>query len=248
MDNKDIVREKTFFEVPIHIFTGEILEKDSELVFRKTEDGQKEFIDDLSYVIARFDDEVNENFKKYFRRITQGRGIKNVDEIDINDHDVAALITKAKAKRNGKVGKNEISAIITRVKNLHQPQFMLISFQMMLWAMLYKDMFNIKGKALDSRFEVEIEPSYWDGAKVQESALDKLLSNDMQPPEPFLDKEDPLEIMIAIVTTFINNHKELSDTLQTYIKKAYVGIGMLNSNQTQEDNIFLSEQLDELLS
>lgn len=244
MDNKDIVREKTFFEIPIDINTGEILEIRDGQVYKG-----EEVIDDLNYIIARFNEAANDRFRKYFSRVVQSRGIKIVDEIDQNDHDVRNLINRAKQKRKGKISNNEISAIITRVKNLHQPQNMLISFQMILWTMLYDDLFIITNKGIDTRFSIDVEDSYWEGARVKTKtdALDQLLASDLLPPEPFMDNTDPLEIMLAITTTFVNDHKELSDALQPMLKKAYVGIGFLNTDQSQEDAVFLGSQLDEVL-
>jgi hypothetical protein len=120
--------------------------------------------------------------------------------------------------------------------------------QIISWALLYDDLFTIKGKQLECRLEIEVPETYWDRESIgAEESLDSLLV-DYTPPMVAFDRTNPLEIMVALVTQLGEQHKQFMDTYGEYIRRAFAGLTLSSRAASIDDAGFLQSTLDEFLS
>jgi hypothetical protein len=234
---------EVYFNWHINVDTGEVLtEKDGAYY-----DKENVVVDPMRVLTLGFNDKTAEEIMKRTRTLLITRGIKDPEAIDENDNDVRDLVKKyRRAFRN--VPQSKISTFIQSVKREHTPHYTLALFQVISWAIMRKSVFTIhKNKSIESKFDVVIPESYWDGAKVERDPLDELLDEYM-PPAPLIDKNNPFEVMIAVASQIVNEYKPISDVFQDAVKRVYTGISILNSQEGLDDISFLRDRLDELLS
>lgn len=194
-------------------------------------------------------DKIDEIMKRSRLLITK-RGIKDVDDINKDDYDVKRLIEDYRRKFK-KVPEGKISAFIQQVKTVHEPHNTLAIFQIIVWSLMRESVISMgKNRVVECRLDIEVPEEYWQGAKVISSdPIDELLDNQLDNvPQPFIDKNDPLEWMIAITSQIMNKYEDFSKTLQEYIKKVYVAMSLLNSTEEFDDIGYFRSRLFDLLS
>lgn len=259
-DALKIAGELAFFEEAIELHSGICLEYDKGRYFytkEKNEEGAEPEIIEVpkdEYVILRFNDATYERIEKFMRKVISMRGVKDLDSIDEQDADVKKMIRERRqANGNRRLGDSQVSAIIESVKRSHRPQYTLISFQVIAWAMMYEDLFIVTSKSVESKIDIDVPDEYWE-SRIKETSkesaddvLEKMLEK-YEAPIPFVDRTNPLEIMLAITTSLINSNELFAKALGTYVTKAYAGVSTIINAGQYDDAGFLREQLVELLS
>lgn len=249
-ERNKIILERITFNDFYEVKTGKkVIELNGKWIYES--DLEQEFPVEVSFadiINIKFDKTVYERFNKYGRVIFTKRGLKNPEEINEKDYSVRQLIEKAKRRnKNAPLSVQQVAALVEEVRREYQPHSMLATYQVLLWAMVYDSMFKIDGKNLEYKFDVKIPASYWGGAKVDKDPLDALIDIENNIVGVFLDPNQPLEVMIAVVTALQNENPELSDVLGDYMKKGIIAVSLLNSDEMYDDAGFLNSRLDEFL-
>lgn len=245
-----LIKDKTFFTKFYNYKTGdELITLDGKYFHPDAmADSEVVPVPDEFVVKVEFNEKVIDRINKYGGKLVSQRGIKDTDDIDEKDNDVKRLIADAvKANKGKQVSKRKVAAIIEQVKRTHKPHFTLAIFQVVLWSMLY-DMFKITNRAIECKIEVEIPEDYWNGPTITDP-LDQLLDKS-QPLQPDLDKNNALEYMIAVVTQFLADNKELNSKVQELIEPVLKGMRYWGdrSKYSVDDAGFLNTELDRPLS
>lgn len=197
-----------------------------------------------------------DRIRKYLDILINSRGIKNVDEIDASDTDVRAYLRKRQAKINKsqgqvkrKLNNNDTAAAIEHVKSVHRPFYQTSLFQLIYWGLLYDDLFRVGKNMVDCRLEVDVPEGYWniDERFDMDDNLDRLLSGHTVA-HPVLDETHPLEVMIAITTTLVNNYPKLADRMSEAVRYATLDLTFRGLGEERfDDASFLRSQLDDAL-
>ena len=201
-------------------------------------------------VTLKFDKEKIDEIMKRSRQLITKRGVKDADTIDKDDHDVRRLIDDYRRKFK-KVPEAKISAFIQQIKSVHQPHNTLAIFQVIVWALMREDVISIgKGRSIDSKIDVTIPEEYWQGAKVVSTDdVDAMLDGQLDSvPQPFIDKNDPFEVMIAITSQIMNEYEKFASVMQEAVKKVYVAMSLLNTTEEFDEIGYFRNRLFELLS
>lgn len=223
--SKKLLEEKTFFKDIINIETGELSDE----------------YDEDKTVIIEFNNESLENFSKVLQAILEMRGIKDPDEIDRNDHDVKEVIRKRLANKKGDLrgrrAKNivlteqEISSIVNGAIRTHKPHFNAALVQVIQYVLLVNNLFYMeRDGSIATRFEIQLDDDYWNNINRvigSSSIIDNVLSQSQGSSifSPFYNKDNPLEIMIAYSTRFLEEHPNVSDKINDeYLKGVLANI------------------------
>jgi len=211
--------------------------------------------DDVVRIV--YNKKVRNRITKYIKQILSMRGVKDAENITANDTEVKELMKgwlKRQGKRhiNGKERTRQSNIYIESVARKHRPHYFLAIFQLFSWAILYDDIFSIISGQIDCRLNVDIPDAYWEQKLESEedvdTDLDNLLGDNYSPPELQFDKSNPIEIMLAIITEFLNNHEQFGEELRELFNKMFTSIAIINGNSEFDDAGFLNTELDKLLS
>jgi hypothetical protein len=254
---QSIIEEKTAFEITLSLEHGlEVQEKEDGTTFVMVEEEEVLVAHD-EVVTINFNHDVLKRISKYINTALAIRGIKDVDGITETDPDVRKLVANWKKRIGKKFVSNQEQNVQARryvetVKREHRPHFIVTFAQVMAWGLIYDDVFTVKKGAIDVRLDIEVKPDYWDGNLVAEEndgldALDAML-DDYVAPEVVYDQSNPLEVMLAITTTLLDENPELGTALEPYYQKVYAAIQVNQQSRTFDDAGFLRTTLDELLS
>lgn len=185
--------------------------------------------DGVTQVTARVNDAVIERVQKYLSVLLELRGLLSLEGMDETYPDVQKKLQARakgnpefdrvyKARRQGKNLKGAdlelylgfLNLAVQAVRKAQEPQVQLLLFQAITWSVLYDDLFYFEKGAPVFRLDgIEIPESYWTiGVEVPTSndPLDALLGKYTHTVQMLpIDRNNPLEWMIALVTTLVSD-------------------------------------------
>lgn len=221
-------------------------------------------------VVVRVNDKVIERIRKYFPVLLQLRGLLGVDSLDESHPDVQKKL-QVRAKGNPEFARlyqrrrtlkkadrekynHYVQIAAQTVQKEHEPAVQLLLFQAVAWAIMYDDLFSFDqaGNPVFRIDGIEIPDSYWTvGVQTdegEEDPLDKLLApytHTVQRLE--IDSRNPLEWMLAMVTTLISDtyNPKFAQKIQDLLQKAvyYITLEVSWSDVSVDEAGFLLDEL-----
>lgn len=205
---------------------------------------QKHFYDEVETtfrgepVVLRCNKKVVARTKKHNNTLRRERGIDRAINFDFRLHSRQEGISRLEAQE------------IVSLKYEEALQQMLVEVAM--WAACADDLFTLTDAGLESKFDVQIEPSYWESRQdietVGEDDFDKLAQGLTDAPVITVNPKNPFEIMIAIVLHMVEEDEGFREDL---MKIASLVCTLANgyAEAVDIDEIgFLRERVDESLS
>lgn len=247
-DVERITGKRTYFEETICLHDGLIVKEEN----GKFSTDETDDLGPNDIITIRFNKEVYERIAKYMRTLLTMRGVKDIGSIDARDPDVMDLLRKWK-KRTGRralKGSEErrlVNQFIETVTSVHRPEYMRAFFQVIIWAIVYDDFFTVSSGSIEYRIDVEVKEEYWENNQTSQSDLDAMLS-DYQAPALVYDRTNPLEVMLSVVSSLVDEYEEFSEALVPYYQRIAVAMQVMGNARRFDDAGFLNERLDELLS
>jgi len=250
-----ITGERVYFEDTLCLLDGLKVEEENGKRFTELND---ELVDD-DIITIKFDKVAFDRIKKYSRNVLAMRGIKTIDAVDETDPDVQELLKKWK-KRTGRRGtrnkqQRDEEARIARqfvetVISEHRPQYVKTFFQVVVWGLIYEDFFSVAQGRVEYRIDVDIPEEYWVNIVRQDdnpdAELDAMLM-DYKASTLIYDRTNPLELMLAVTSSLIEDHEEFGEALGTYFDRVVVALQIMGGASQFDDAGFLNSTLDELL-
>lgn len=241
-----ILAEETYFDIPIHLATGTILEETTDGDERIFEGVSSDGIDILAtydeVIILSFNEDVRNRISKFSQFILGIRGVKNVADISVNDPEVKKLLND-KRKENKSLGgsavltdQDKISAIQI-VKQKHEPHYRAVVFEVILWAMMRNDIFTAQigkgSKSLDCRFPVNLTDDLFNPEVVQDDLDDIFMGGSIEPIKR--DKTQPIEIGIAVAKYLLNENESFAEKAGELAGVVFANMAFLVQEFDDED-------------
>ncbi len=203
--------------------------------------------DGVTEVTTRVNDAVIQRIRKYLSVLLELRGLVSLENLDESHPDVQKKL-QARAKGNPKFARlhrlrrqgknlkgedletysNYLQIAVQSVRASQEPQVQLLLFQVINWSIMYDDLFSFEqGNPVFRLDDIEVPESYWtvgvEVAKGEVDPLDALLekySYQVQVLE--IDRSNPLEWMLALVTTLVSasHNPKFSEAIQPVIQNA----------------------------
>lgn len=266
-EQRDRIFEKLSYKVPIHVMTGEVLEfNEDNKVIEVDDDGSEHVLPEQAYIIAEFNEKVYNRIVKTARQIVRSRGLLAPDEVTPGHK----YITKLRRKMfpgSRRITDEQMEALVYEVRTQMQPFYILVLMQCTYFGMINSDIFRLDNTGrkakIEDKFDTIIPDDYWEGTNRKEitddgtnaeedeedamgAFLDNILEN-IEIIEPNLDKTNPLEQFIAIVTTFLNDYENAREGMEPYFMTAFRGLSLLMENERYDDFRVLDARLDDIL-
>lgn len=254
-----IVKERTYFEVGLDIETGDVVYIDGRYV---EENEDKELVtltdpvNDDKILFVKYNEDTDRRIRDFLPRVLNQRGITEPGDIDLSHAQVQAKIKalRQSAGRNKRtVTEEDQLKIVEMVRKAHRPQYMIALMQVILWAMVYDDMFDLastsgKGVSLNVKFDFEISPEYWKlNNKVDKDELLYAATDTWKVEFKEYDKNNILEMMLAFATTLLEEYPNISENIAALQNNVVTAFTFAGGGAQFDDAGFLNAELDELL-
>lgn len=210
-EKTEILEEMTYFEVSIAYKTGDIVTVEDE-DYWKDENGN--LYENSEVITARFNEDVKKRISKFNKPLLRMRQIKDLESINANDLEVKSLLKEIKLRNRQNIGKNTVTpeeeaAAIQTVIDKYEPQYQGAVLQLIIWALVRDDLFSKTSKGIDCRIQVDVPDDYWETKDEGIDELDDIILGTKL--TPIVKKQsEPLEVMLAIVTTIVNENEEFA--------------------------------------
>ena len=254
-----IVKEKTNFDVGINVDTGNVVYIDG----RYVEEGKdnelvtlSEPVDNERILFVKYNEDTDRRIRDFLPRVLNQRGITEPSEIDMSHPQVQSKIRELRkeAGRNKRtVSEYEQNNIVEMVRKAHKPQYMIALMQVILWAMVYEDMFDLsnaggKGVSLNVKFDFDIKPEYWNisNNKEKDDILYQLTDTWKVDFKEY-DKNNPLEMMLAFATGLLEEFPSITENISILQSNVITAFTFAGGGAQFDDAGFLVAELDSIL-
>jgi hypothetical protein len=255
-----IVKDKTHFEVGLDVNDGKAVWIDGKWV---EEDEKGEIIevkeakvDPTQILYVRYNEDVDRRIRDFLPRVLNQRGVTEPSDIEVSHPHVQSKIReirKAPGRNRRSFTEEDNIKVIEMVRKAHRPQYMVALMQVILWAMVYDDLFKLantgKGVSLDIKFDFEVPEDYWtlQNNNDKDALLLELVTDAWKVEFKRYDRNNPLEMMLAFATTLLEHFPEIGENIGILQSNVVTAFTFASGGAQFDDAGFLIAELDELL-
>lgn len=254
----EILKEKTFFEIPVRIEDGvELRFSEDDVVI----DENNIPVPNDKYVVLSFNEKRIEMIPKILNRLITSRGIKEVSDVGYKDYDVDNL--KKEYIRKYKLTpeyKNTKTVPVEKIKyfqekalreiiSIHSDHYQKAQLEVIMYIILYKDLFYTENGHLGCKVDLPFRNEYFIDDNESLDELDSFLLETQMSKEfkPVIDKTSPIEISISYLYQLLEDYQEFQNTFAKYLNISAVYYS--NSKMKEEEDLeTFRTRLENLLS